>query len=731
MAEDYSYGSGRYRDEYDDAAEDYEAGYGDSDDDAEYLDAADYGDHDDYGYEDDTDLLTDESVEDQRLLTGVVDEPVNDVLDDPAVNESPAYERIRRMKGSARARRKGNWKPPDLTGYGLPFFWPVKGPDETQGPARRRPLSITKRDVLFQVIMQPLVSCAELARILDLDEDVVKGAVQALQEEGLLRSVSFGCLMQPTARYWAAPGNVDAFPLSDCDRAVLSWHSDDGIGCLLKYDIPRVESVNQVAVRYARDGWALEGVAWVEGEAVQAVALYHRRGSPKVRSTVSFMWVGRWDTEQNIWERLEGLPAAVSRITQSGLSGSVALIGADRLAVTRALPMAVESLSACQVEPADVAAWAYAGGWQAASGASMLDGAAGQPFTPALAPVQLDRFVWPKSQRSLGKTRLASIINSCPWTRGDARTLYQTLVDIGEFPGCSIAHYAALAGRSDKDTTTRERIGTLLDLGMVREADRAGVANLGTPDKPEVFSKRGRGQMRYRVSLSPKGEVELAEKLAEKLAGKLAEKLAGKLAKKLAKKLAGKAWEAHTRPTANGMYRIMLDHGELSYREVVRRSGVFKIWDRLGDRLVHEDVLVDVLGRFTVMGGEVAPASRAITVHSKGLRIEPDGLLFCCSPVGIGYHYFELELSHLGPSEIRPRIEKYALRLTSYPLAVVCKTDRGARHFDRIGQELGVPVVATSILRLKKIGVSGPAWIHHGQEVFVTPVPCPPQPAAP
>ena len=276
---------------------------------------------------------------------------------------------------------------------------------------------------------------------------------------------------------------------------------------------------------------------------------------------------------------------------------------------------------------------------------------------------------------------------------------------MGEHPGASIAHYGALAGESDSELISRKRLGTLLDLGLAREAEIAGVANLGTPDRPEVLSARGRGQMRYRVSLGPKGEEEPA------------------------KRKPGESKEDHTRRTANGAFRIMLDHGELSYREIVRRSGVGKLEDRLADRLGHEDILVDVLGRLTVLGCEVVPASRARTVNAEGYGIDPDAMLYCTSPVGTGYHYLELELSHLNPGDIEPRMKKYAQRLTSYPLAVVCKTDLGARHFDRIGQRLGVPVVATSLHRLRTIGFSGPAWLHQGQEAFVTPVTGPPRPA--
>ena len=476
--------------------------------------------------------------------------------------------------------------------------------------------------------------------------------------------------------------------------------------------MPRVESINEVAVRYVDDTWALEGVAWLEQDAVQAIGLYNWKRYPYVKALVYFTWVSPWDTEREIWERVLDLPKAASPITPPGIVGHVALIGADRWAVARALPMAVESLMGVDgvrewpMELADVSAWTCADGWQAASGASMLE-CAGKPFSTSLFAAPLDRFVWPRSQRRLGRTRLATIIKGCPWTRRDAPSLYETLGNMAQYSGASIAHFAALAGKSDKDRTNRKCIMTLLNLGLARQAGTAGVAAMGTSEKPEAFSERGRGQTRYRLSMGPKGEDELPRRQP------------------------AESKEDDARRTANGGYLLMLAHGGLSFREVVRRSGLSKIKDRLSHRLVHDVVVVDLLGRFRVMGCEVLPASRAKTVNKKGYGIDPDGMVYCISPAGTGCHYLELEFSHLGPTAIRLRLKKYKGRLTSYPLAAVCKTDLAAQHYDRIGQELGVPVVATSLRRLKAIGFSGPAWLHHGEEVCISPVPCPPRPEAP
>ena len=699
MAENYRFGFGGYDDDYNDADEDNESDYDHGSDD---------GDQSDYRHEDAADVLTDEPVDDRRLLTGAVDEPVHDLLYDLTVDESAAYERIGRMKGSwrgrARARRQGPWILPDLRGFGPPVYWPVEDPDEA-GKLARRPMGPSELEAAIrqQVRMQPLVSCSEVARNVELEEVVVTKTLQALQQQGKLKSVKVGCLMRPTARYWEARESHDGGHLDLSERAALSWHRDDAIGSLLRYDLPKVESINQAAVRYATAGWELRGLAWVAGEAVQAVGLYQWRQWDFVKGLIYFVWIPRWDTEQAIWERLAALPEAVGRITGPGLTGHVVLIGPDRWAVTRALPMAVECLKAWKVRPSNVAAWTYADGWQAASGASMLGGGA-KPFRPALSAAAVDRFRWPLSLRRLGRTKLESVIKKCPWTRPDACTLYLYLGLVAEHPGGSIAHYAALAGKGEKDRLTWKRIRELVNLGLVREAGIAGMVNMSAADRASLLSERGQGQMRYRLSLSPKGEKELAEKQV------------------------GEQRVAHARPTANGAHRVMLDHGGLSYSEIVRRPGVGKVADRLGHRRVHDDILVDILGRHRLIGIETVPASRAITANAAGERVEPDGMLHCTSPVGSGPHYLELELSQLGPAAVRVRIKRYSLLRTSYPLAVICGTDLGARHFDRIGQELGVPVVATSIPRLRKIGLSGPAWLHQGQEVFVSPVACPPAP---
>ena len=89
MAEDYGYGYGRYPDDYDDEYVYNEAGY----------DHADEADHDDYGYEEDTQGLTDEAVDDAHLLNGAMSEPVSYVPEDPTeAVESASYERIGRFK---------------------------------------------------------------------------------------------------------------------------------------------------------------------------------------------------------------------------------------------------------------------------------------------------------------------------------------------------------------------------------------------------------------------------------------------------------------------------------------------------------------------------------------------------------------------------------------------------------------------------------------------------------
>lgn len=729
-------GYGRHYDDYDDAYEDDVVG-------------GDWG-QGDYGNEEAVEGLTDEAVDDARLLNGALAEPVSYVWEDPTeAVESASDERIGYMKyswkGRARARRVGSWIPPDLRGYGPPVFWAVGDHEESLGPPRYTHMTRweIESDILRQVRMQPLVSGPEMAFNHQLDEAVVEEILQAFQRQGKVKTVKFGCLMRPTARYWEAREGINIRNLASFDRDALSWHRDDAIGSLLKYDMPKVESINQVAVRYATGGWELQRLAWVEEEAVQAMAVYRRRDGGSEQAIVYFVWVPLWASDREVKERLEALHPAVFWITRTGISGQVVLVGPDRWAVARALPMAVHCLKSWHVKPANIAAWTYSGGWQAASGASMLDSAA-QPFRPVLSAAAVERFVWPVSLRRLGRENLESVMKKCAWTRRDSCTLYEYFMIACEFVGGSIPHFAALRGKSDRDRLAWKRISVLVELGLLLEVGIFGVANLPKRERAELLSERGHGQMRYRPSMTTKVEkmlAELAMLLAEKQAGILTEEDAKKLAgleerlgglvklAGLAGQLSEESGKKKSRPSANGAFRLMLNHGHLSYREIVRRSGLASLADRLGGRLIHDDILLDILCILRLMGCEVVPTSRSITYTLNGREIKSDAVVYCSSPAGTGHHRVEFERFHLGEREIRARLERYALAYISYPLLAVCRTDRGAERFDRIGRELGVPVVATSLARLREFDPDVPAWIHHGQKVHVTPVSCPPAPA--
>lgn len=407
MAEDYRLGFGSNHDDYDDEYEDDVA----SDDD---------GGQDDYRNEEAVDTLTDGSVDDSQLLTGATGEPVSYVPEEPTgAVESASDERLghinRSWRGQARARREGSWIPPDLRAYVPPVFCPVGDQDKSHERARSAHMTPWEVElkILRQVRMQPLVSCSEVARHQQLEVAVVEADARALQRQGKLKGVKFGCLMPPTARYWEARESIDFGKLDSIDRDALSCHRDYAIESLLKYDAPKVDSINQLAVRYATGGWGLKRLAWVEEEAVQAVAVYQRGDGGSEQGLVYFVWLPLWASDREVNERLEALHAAVFLITRPGLSGPVVLVGPDRWAVAEALPLAVHCPKARRVKPANIAAWTYSGGWQAASGTSMLNSAA-QPFRPTLSATAVDRFAWPVSLRRLGREILETLIENCP-----------------------------------------------------------------------------------------------------------------------------------------------------------------------------------------------------------------------------------------------------------------------------------------------------------------------------
>ena len=352
-----------------------------------------------------------------------------------------------------------------------------------------------------------------------------------------------------------------------------------------------------------------------------------------------------------------------------------------------------------------------------------------QAFTPKLKPVRLPRFFCPRPRRRI-KSHPDKVLASCPWARRDGHTLYECFNGVAEHLGGSIPNFCAVRGKSERDGSVYSGIRKLVKLGLAIEVGIFGRKNLSVLDRSQFYSERGQGQRRYRLTLDPRTEAMLAELetlLAEGQTGPLTEALEtklnalAKLAKLAAEHSAGPR-KNHDCQMANGTHRLMLNHGHLSYKEIVRRYGVLKLANRLDHHLVHEDNILDFLGLFRLMGCDCVPPSRGMNVTVEGRRFCSDGRVYCSSPAGSGFHNLEFERSHLGPEEVRERLKRYLLQFLPYPVLAICLTDRGARHFDDIGQELGVPVVATSIPLLHEMGFEGEAWLHQGQRVSIHPV---------
>ena len=94
--------------------------------------------------------------------------------------------------------------------------------------------------------------------------------MQDLKKRKLVTSVNYGCRLSYGSHHYFTEEGLDFFAASDEQR---SWHSQDAIGNLLVYDLPKVEAVHDIAIKFATDGWPLAGIQWYERKAMAAVAV--------------------------------------------------------------------------------------------------------------------------------------------------------------------------------------------------------------------------------------------------------------------------------------------------------------------------------------------------------------------------------------------------------------------------------------------------------------------------
>ena len=142
----------------------------------------------------------------------------------------------------------------------------------------------------------------------------------------------------------------------------------------------------------------------------------------------------------------------------------------------------------------------------------------------------------------------------------------------------------------------------------------------------------------------------------------------------------------------------------------------------VGHRLqAHEAGVMELMGEFAA-AGLVGAAGWRCWEHMGGEAIAPDGLVYVeHSPYGPGWHYLEYERSARGRSRAERKMQGYAapLRMNDWPVLMVVWDREAELVFQQVGQQAGVPMVTSTVERIKKFEVVGDprCWSMYGEPV--------------
>ena len=137
----------------------------------------------------------------------------------------------------------------------------------------------------------------------------------------------------------------------------------------------------------------------------------------------------------------------------------------------------------------------------------------------------------------------------------------------------------------------------------------------------------------------------------------------------------------------------------------------------------HEHGLQSAVGPFYEKALPVAVGFRR-SERFKGGGIDPDAMIWLNhSPLGPGWHCLEYELSARGPSGAKRKFGRYLSpdRPEDLKLLAVLRGDRMERHLQELARDAGVPVITTTVQRLKRYSPVGDprCWSLFGEPVIL------------
>ena len=133
----------------------------------------------------------------------------------------------------------------------------------------------------------------------------------------------------------------------------------------------------------------------------------------------------------------------------------------------------------------------------------------------------------------------------------------------------------------------------------------------------------------------------------------------------------------------------------------------------------HDAGLMKSIRGFAAQGAHVAPGYREYDQWREG-SIVPDAMVYVSeSPYGAGWAYKEHEMSGRGRYRAMQKLENYASkrRRNRWPLLVTLWNDEAEKIFHRVGAEGGVPMMTTTVERLRSGMPIQDCWSMYGLPV--------------
>ena len=241
-------------------------------------------------------------------------------------------------------------------------------------PKQETPLPTSADQLGRKLTRMVLPSAGELRRAAGLSPDQSKEGLRELTREGLVDSAELGALVPGVRRYWLREEGLARFEASEEQR---SWHGPGAVGCLIQYDMPKVEAMNAVADHYATaTGVTVAAVHWVARAPMCAVVEYAIPGGGSAYVVVC--WASLMDTESELWYRLVAVPGAMRERSlepnRQFLPAGLAVVAASEWGAARALTMACAVLGRW-VPPSHITGWYHDhSGWHMSDGRAVTEG---------------------------------------------------------------------------------------------------------------------------------------------------------------------------------------------------------------------------------------------------------------------------------------------------------------------------------------------------------------------